>query len=73
MTVAEMVEKYGEVRISKISGVAHDEKGVALITRSVVNNQVVETNIAEVHYRVAPRDRDPVTANTVDEALAMVI
>ena len=72
MTLAEMVEKYGEVRLTRIQGVKHDDKGVALITREIVNNQVVERNVAEVHYRVAPRDVEPVTGATPDEALAKV-
>ena len=46
MTLAEMVEKYGEVRLTRIQGVKHDDKGVALITREIVNNQVVERNVA---------------------------
>jgi len=73
MTIAEMVEKYGEIRIAKIAGIKHDEKGVALVTRTIVNNQVVEANVPEVHYRVAPRDGEPVTGTTVDEALSKVI
>ena len=72
MTVAELVEKYGELRITKIEGVKHDEKGVALITREIVNNEVVGHNVPEVHYRVAPRDHDPGTGATVDEALSKV-
>lgn len=43
------------------------------MTRTIVNNQVVEANVAEVHYRVAPRDGEPVTGATVDEALGKVI
>ena len=72
MTMAEMVEKYGEIRIAKVAGVKHDEKGVALVTRTIVNNQVVETNVPEVHYRVAPRDGEPLTGATLEEALNKV-
>lgn len=72
MTLAEMVEKYGEIRITKVQGVKHDDKGIALITRQIVNNQVVEHNVAEVHYRVALRDAEPITGASVDAALANV-
>lgn len=27
MTIAQMVEKYGEIRIAKVAGVKHDERG----------------------------------------------
>ena len=73
MTLAEMVDKFGEVRITKVQGVKHDDKGVALITREIVDNQVVEHNVAERHYRVAPRDADPVTGASVAEALAKIV
>lgn len=72
MTMQELVDKYGELRIARINGLKHDEKGVALVTREIVNNQVVEHNLPEVHYRVAPRDHDPVTGATVDDALAKI-
>jgi hypothetical protein len=72
MTLAEMVEKYGEIRITKVYSVKHDNKGIALIIRQIVDNQVVEHNVAEVHYRVALRDADPVSGASVDEALTNV-
>lgn len=72
MTMQEMVDKYGEVRITRIDGIKHDDKGVALIIREIVNNAVVEHNVPEVHYRVAIRDASPVTGATVDEALGKV-
>jgi hypothetical protein len=73
MTIAEMVDKYGEIRISRINGITVDEKtGVALIVREIINNQVVEHNVPQAHYRVAPRDADPVMADSVDNALALV-
>ncbi len=74
MTIAEMVETYGEVRITKISAPALDEKtGLAIVQRSIVNNQLIEANVPEVHYRVAPRDGEPTMGITVDEALGKVI
>lgn len=72
MTVAEMVDKFGEVRISRIEGIKHGEKGTALVERTVVNNEVVERNVPEIHYRVSVRDGEPRVGNTVDEALAKV-
>jgi hypothetical protein len=72
MTMQETVDKYGEVRIARINGVAHDEKGVAIIRREIVDNQVVEHNVPEVHYRVSLRDANPVVGATVEEALAKV-
>jgi hypothetical protein len=68
-----MVNKYGEVRISRINGIKVDEKtGVALIVREIVNNQVAEHNVPQAHYRVSPRDADPVMADSVEDALALV-
>ncbi len=61
MSLEEMVEKFGEVRITKVSQF--------VMLKSIVNNQVIETPGHEVHYRVQPRDAEPGVGSTLAAAM----
>jgi hypothetical protein len=65
MTIQEMVDKFGEVRITKVVR--------GFMRKSIdASNNVVETPDVAVAYEVSVRDRASVEMPTLDAALARI-
>jgi hypothetical protein len=64
MTIQEMVDKFGEVRITRVER--------PFMRKSIVNNNVVETPEVGVAYAVRVRDRASVEEATLEAALGKI-